>query len=323
MKRFSVFFIFIMLVLLTGCAADRTEDDDRIKIYYLNSSGTGLVYEYVDFECSETNEMITEMITLADRMPSDPTYKKAKPDTILIQDQSFAGGVLTLDFTPDYSMLSQTAELLMRAALVKDFCQIEGVESVCFSVSTRPLFDSRGTIVGNMTSNDFVDVLNRNRSETRKNTFSVYFACNEKNKIKETFFTSVEPIEKTPAEIIIGKLIQGPEDHENADSYGTHGNSYLPYESPENVTATINPDCKLLKIYTKNDICYIDFDKKFLENPEGISDNIMIFAVVNSITSVTGISKVKITVEGAEEKRITVFETDGFLTENIEIVMWE
>lgn len=305
-KTLSLVIALIMLISLTACGISRTEDEGNVVLYYINSLGTGLVTEKADLEAETTDEAVNGMIALIDRAPFDPSFKKPKPDSIRIQDWYIASGIVTLNFTAGYSALSTIDEILMRAAIVKDFCQLEGVEAVSFLVGGRPLSGENGNVVGNMTAANFVDILNRSETETRENMHTLYFPIDDGDELSMALIKVTEPIEKRREEVILEQLIAGPEEDLLSEGF----------------KACINPKCTVLKLKTKNDTCYIDFDKSFLENMPGVSIEAKVFSVVNSIATVTGINKVKITVEGAENKQITEFETDGFLLTNMGIVRW-
>lgn len=306
MKRLSLIILTLLLTLgVTACASNQTTDEEgKTRVYYLNSSGTAIVYETIELNALNPSEAVNAMVALLDRAPADPTLKKVKPDSVLVQDWSLINRVVTLNFTPAYSVIEKSVEILTRAAIVNDFCQIDGVDAVFFQVSGRPLLDYHGEIVGNMKAEKFMDILNRSEKETKDVILAVYFATGNENEIDAVRIKVNVPVDKRTEEIILEQLIAGP--NEALKDAGFFG--------------TIADETEINKVIVKNNICYIDFDKKFLDNPDGISNETKVYSIVNSITGITRINKVKITVEGEENKQITELETDGFLLENPGII---
>ena len=57
---------------------------------------------------------------------------------------------------------------------------------------------------------------------------------------------------------------------------------------------------KVLKTITKDQICYVDLSKEFLNPMEKVSGDVTIYAIVNSLVERAGVNKVMFTVEGNE-----------------------
>lgn len=306
MKKLSLFLVLLAALLsFSGCEEERhPEENGNIKIYYLNSSETALVYETDELDGDSVDEKVNAMVAFLDRTPEDPTNKKVKPESVLIQDWKVEDGVVTINFSPSYSVIDKNVEILVRAAIVRDFCQIEGITGVKIQVGGRPLTDRNGTSLETMKDEDFIDILNRNKNEYRNMMISVYFATGNENEIASVQLKLLVPADQNREEIIVEQLIAGP-------NVGLQAEGFL---------GTIASDCKINKIITKNDTCYVDLNEKFLENPSGISVETKVYSVVNSITAITEINKVKITVNGETYKQISELETDGFLFENPGII---
>lgn len=305
MKRLSLLLVLLAVMFaFVGCAGEKNTEEGNTKLYYLNSSKTALVVERIDMTSTETNDAIAEMVTLLDRAPSDPTLKRPKGDVFMVQDWGLSDGILTLDLSSGYSSIDKIVEILVRAAIVKDFCQIEGVEAVNFYVGGRPLLNGHGEAVKNMKAEDFIDILNRNGSETKVISPTVFFATGNENEIAAVQVRIVAPIDKHIEDIILEQLISGPNEALVAEGF----------------SATMPQDSKVNKIIIKNNICYIDMDYGFLRDTESISMETRVYSLVNSIISLPEINRVKLTVDGEEYKKITEFETEGFLIYNPGII---
>ena len=74
--------------------------------------------------------------------------------------------------------------------------------------------------------------------------------------------------------------------------------------------ATISPDTKLNTIAIKNGICYVSLDTALVDKPVDVTEETLLYSIVNSLTSVPGVNKVQISVNG---------ETDRVLRSNVRL----
>ena len=66
----------------------------------------------------------------------------------------------------------------------------------------------------------------------------------------------------------------------------------------EGAYPTIPPETKLISISTKDGICYVNLDNGFLGQGYDVTEAVPIYSIVNSLTGITGISRVQILVNG-------------------------
>ena len=112
-------------------------------------------------------------------------------------------------------------------------------------------------------------------SQARQTIVSLYFPDKEKQEIKpEARLIDIKEIINTPYEKLLEMLIQGPK------------NDKLERVIPEGT--------KVLKTYMENDCLVIDFSKDFL--------NYMVKSIVNTLTELTEVNKIKILIEGNENE---------------------
>ena len=55
---------------------------------------------------------------------------------------------------------------------------------------------------------------------------------------------------------------------------------------------------KINKVSLKDGICYVDFSKEFLEGRDGVSDDVIVYSVVNSLSDIGNVSKVQFWIDG-------------------------
>lgn len=277
MKRVFIAVILLMAALFTSCSGNE-RDADKLKneyqIYYIDSKSSGIVSEgYVPL--GETKEqLVTELLAVMQKEPTNMIYKKAIPEGVTIMDYRIVDEQLILNFDTKYSELKGIAEVLYRATIVKTFSQIPGIDFVLFNVNGQPLIDSNGNQIGLMTAEFFIE----NTGAEINYKVTLYFANETGDLLKKTrrniFYTGISSIE----ELVINQIINGP--------------------TEVGLYATVPAGTTLLNVSTKESICYVDFNEKFLEKLPDISDDVAIYSIVNTLVELPGINKVQFHING-------------------------
>jgi germination protein M len=107
----------------------------------------------------------------------------------------------------------------------------------------------------------------------------------------------------TIEELVINKLINGP--------------------TATGMYDTIPEGTVLLDVNTKDGICYVDFNEKFLDQLPDISDEIPIYSIVNSLVELPNmkINKVQFKINGEVQASYREnIEFDGFFERNLELI---
>lgn len=290
-KRIFICILLVLILAISGCGkkqtGDKTEENARY-LYYLNNAENQLVTEEYKPSSAEgdtqgqVGEYLEALMTVA---PKNPSYKKAVPESVVVtQVGDVENEQLTLSFNSEYKRLSVTQEILCRAAIVKTLCQVEDVTYVSFLVDGQPLKDSLDKPIGFMTAEDFIDNTGGETKFEQNAIVTLYFSDKAGEKLLETRvrirYDGAVPIEQ----LVIEQLVKGP-----ASIAGVDENEVL---------ATIPEGTKLSKITVKDGICYVDFNEAFLKKRAGISDEIAIYSVVDSLIEIPAVNKVQITVNG-------------------------
>ena len=116
--------------------------------------------------------------------------------------------------------------------------------------------------------------------QLRQTIVSIYFPNKETNEINpEARLIDINEIINSPYEKLINLLIEGPKNEKNKKII------------PENT--------KIQKYYMEGDCLYLDFSSEFLNYNKEEKD-IMIKCIVNTLTELTEVNKVKILINGQE-----------------------
>lgn len=314
-RKILVLLLLVCLCLAAGCSAgeppqefpeespEKTESQG-LKLYYLNDDRTKVLsmpYEIKGYALTtKISNMLTaleavlwtqeELDVLADKNPI--VGFEVKPDELL-----------SLQFAADYSMVHTTTSVLRRAAIVKTLCQLDGISAVEIYLGAQPLLHSNGKPVGMMRAENFVDSTGENTEFYQEENVTVYFADETGEKLLASnlkiIYDGTVPTER----LVVQQLLEGPV---------TQGKQ-----------ATIPGGTVLNRIAVKNGVCYVDFSEEFLEKRDGISAQVTVYSVVNSLAELSGIYKVQILINGESKKNYYNMDFSVALERNLDIVEGE
>ena len=282
MKRalIKILFSIILLlsnVLLASCSNNNNTDKSKkeYQIYYIDSKSYGIVSEGYVPKWNTKEQLVKELLEVLQKEPSNMIYRKAIPEGVSIIDYNIVDEQLIINFDTKYGELKGIIpEVLCRATVVKTMCQIPGIDFVLFNVNNQPLIDSNGVQIGLMTAEFFIE----NTAAETNYKVTLYFANETGDLLRKTtrtiFYTGTSSIE----ELVINQIINGP--------------------TEVGLYATIPAGTTLLNVSTKESICYVDFNEKFLEKLPDVTDEVAIYSIVNSLVELPGINKVQFRING-------------------------
>lgn len=316
-KKYSSFchqriflFAIVIVCLLSACGKKEQEEENKkghYDIYYLNSDETKLVPEDYKAENVSFYELAEELLQAMDNAPKELSLRKVKPDDVIINKVlTDKKGQITIDFGYGYRKMEPVREVLFRAAVVKMLSQIHGVEFIQFYVEGQPLTDQTKKVIGFMSADNFIDNTGRKDNNYQTVSMVLYFSDKDGDRLKETHITKEYDTSVTMEQFVIQQLLQGTDSIE-----GLQGGYY----------DTVPEGTKLIKTTTKEGICYIDFNSSFLNKKEGLSDEVAIYSIVNSLAELSTVSKVQFTIDGVSvEKYGDGMVFDGIFERNLDIV---
>jgi germination protein M len=300
-RKISILTALVLLMfLITSCDNDndKVSDENSVKIYYIDSISNEIVSEKYHPVETEKEELVYELLQAIQTEPKNDIYRSALPNNVKINNAIFSQeNGLSIDFDSAYNELMGIPEVLCRAAVVKTLSQIDGVEYVQFNVNGQPLKDSNSVIVNLMTEDDFIESIGDETNYKVSLFYTNEYGDSLIEHITNIYYYGTSSIE----ELVINQLINGPTD------IGMYH--------------TIPEGTVLIDVNTKDGICYVDFNEKFLENGDSIADEVVIYSVVNSLVELPNITKVQFLING--EVRKTYQENvafDDFFERNLNLV---
>ena len=290
-------------MFLTACTEQQVEVTASHRIYYVNNTDTKLVSVGYEPQREEKEELLAELLYRMSLPADNLTYRIPLSESVqLLEYRMEENGQLTLYFGEGYSSLTGVAEILTRAAIVKTLCQIQEVEHIMFYVNGQPLMKNAEQPVGWMVASDFLDNTGAENDFTQLAYFTVYFANETGDKLKETHLKLEYTGNKTQEQLVLGILIDGPID-ELTDR-----------------KATISEDVAVNQITTKDGICYVDFNAKFMEKLPTVTDSVAVYSVVNTLVELTNVTHVQITVNGETKKVYQSIPLNTLLERKLELI---
>lgn len=281
----SVILTVISLCALTSCDSS-SKEDGTVRIYDVNREWTHLVASTLDLG-EDTKSSLSDG-EIVERCLNRMIVGSKDPDVVgaigkELGDITFRleGSVVTIDFTQKYYNAIITERVLRRAAVVKTLCNLEGVTGVAFTVEGNPIMDSNGQTIGVMTEESFVENDGAQINSYERTTLRLYFADADGTMLKKETEDVVYSSNISMEKLVMEHLVAGPDG--------------------SNVYPTINPECKVMNVTTIDGICYVNLSSQFLTKTTNVSDEVTVYSIVNSLTSLSGINKVQIMIDGETE----------------------
>lgn len=285
--------VLLFLVLMTaffsacqnnnGVANSRADGKNGKMVYFINRDKTRVQGEEFTFQSEGVKEQIPEMIEALSARPFHNELKTSLGKDFNLLAYELKEETLTLNMDEDYKKLSPPEEILVRAALVRSFTQIDGVKYVQFLVETETLTDAGNYPVGLLTADSFVENEGKEINAYDRVNITLYFATEDGSHLISAERQVVYNTNVSMEKMVMEQLIKGP---------AVAG--YYP---------TISPDTKILSVTNKDGTCYVNLSEDFLKLPNGsnITADVAIYSIANTLIDLHNVSRVQIQVGGSSK----------------------
>lgn len=270
--------VLLCLVGLTGCNKKKDVSASPYKIYYLNPEQTGLVEEAYTGETDDPEKAAEEILACLKKGSEGIQEQSVIPDGVDIEDIILEDEKLTLYFNAAYNDMDMVQEVLCRAALVRSLTQINGIDLVGFYVDGEPLTNGKGREYGYFQSDDFVQNTGQSIHSFEETNLVLYFANGDGNKLTAQTVSVKYNSNVAFEKVIVEQLMRGP--------------------SGPDLKETIPKGTKLLSVSIKDGICYLNFDEGLRKIVSGVTPEVVIYSIVNSVIESGAVNKVQISING-------------------------
>lgn len=287
-KLISLAVILMCVPFLGGCGKKSEKEYKGYYLFYIDTNDTKVVYEKFKPEAKTTEGLIDEFIKKMKSKPSEMSMKQVLPDDVQVEDHTMdSKNNLTLYFNSAYSNATGVPEILRRAAIVKNLMQIRGVNAIQIYVSGQPLTDSNMDPVGFMKDTDFIDNTGGETTYTQNTSLTMYFASSSGKALIGVPVTVRYDASMSIEQMVMEQLIKGPSAIKGIDHKKIH--------------PTVPKGTIVNKITVKDSTCFIDLSEDFMNKPDGISDYVAVYSVVDTLTELPGISRVQFSINGEQK----------------------
>jgi germination protein M len=277
-KMIRIFLLLAMLLfLLAGCGKEKNGNDEY-EVFYLNSNVTTLVQGEVKLDHDAGEELVWDLLDALQTQPSDAGMRQTIPTDVQVQGITLATYQITVDFNEAYHNLASIDEILTRAAIVKTLLQNTDYLYVLFTVDGEPLMTESGATVGAMGLDSFVENPGQQINSSQVATLTLYFANADGTALvpetRQVHYSSNTSVDK----LVMEQLIEGPK--------------------VSGAQATIPTGTRLITISTVDGVCYVNFDETFFNQNQEITEQVVLYSIVDSLTELQTIDRVQLSVNG-------------------------
>lgn len=290
MKKISRIILLLLCIgILTACQSEYADTEGTtIELYYLNKEETKVLREEYTVEAETVEAQVEELIGVLSETPENLANKAPISGNVRLLDYRIEESQLSLTFDEYYKELTFTTEVLTRAALVRSFTQLEGIEYVVMQVREETLTDALGVPVGVMSADTFIDNAGEEINAYEEVNLRLYFADESGTRLIEAIRPYMYNTNISLEKLVLEQLIAGPNNEE--------------------LYPTINPDTKVVSATVRDGICYVNLDETFLTQVYNVTAEVTVYSIVNSLIELPNINKVQILING---------ETDISYRENV------
>ena len=275
----KIILVFLLLLIVTfsfGC--DKKSSSDY-KIFYIDIDVTKLIpQDYKPTSTSDKKKLIKELLSQLREKPDNTEARQTIPNNVKINKVSQSDGLVVIDFNKKYKELSTTEEVLCRAGIVRTLLQVNGINKVKFTINGDELLDLSGNVVGYMDEETFVDNPGEQINSIMTEEISLYFANEDGNKLVKENRVVHYSSNISKEKLIMQQLLKGPE--------------------KKGLLATIPKGTQLINVSVSDGVCYVNLDETFKNQNYEITEPVVIYSIVNSLSQVDEVSKVQISING-------------------------
>ncbi len=290
-----------VLLLCAGCQKEpevKGLSEGEYYTYYVNSSGTALVSRIYEPQATDTVGIIEELFAQCQIAPESGEGRRAIPsNVVIVEAPKLEERIVNLYFDNTYTTMDQVTELLCKAAMAKTLTQLETVDYIRIHINGEVYrgFNTYNSNPGEpagpptiqspektlWSGSDFLDNTADDTNKYMQAELVLYFG-NEEGKalvteVREVVYSNTLSMER----VVMNQLLEGPKE--------------------EAMTATLPKNAKVQGVSVRDGVCYVDFDATFLEEPVNVTDQVVIYSIVNSLTELSNVLQVQITVNGSPD----------------------
>ncbi len=314
MKRFKYLLFLLLTVLLTACGETHEEttaypqlEDGQIYAFFMNTDKTDVYPVVYTIEEDQVSDIIRDMIQFLMEKVKTADYQTPIPSSVTYMDTTYDSvqNIARVSFNVLYESVSAEDLLFFKTCVAWSVLQLEDVESISIYLTDLGNPDTEtATTVETFDRDSFTFNFGDRQGYKQSDTIVLFFADETGTMLKE-YEQTIEISNTTSlAKLVVESVINGPEE--------------------EGYTATVSDEIDILNISVNDGICYVDLSEEFYDTANPLTNEVIVYSVVNSLVELPTVSKVQFLKNG--EKTEFFRETmpfDGLFERNLDIVVKE
>ncbi|SER71228.1 GerMN domain-containing protein [Lachnobacterium bovis] len=278
MNKKIILLVILMLISTFSVGCDKKEASDY-KLYYIDIDVTKLMpQDYKATSTTNKEEIVKKLLTCLREKPNIKEARRTIPNEVKINKISLSSGLLVIDFNKKYRKLSTTEEVLCRAGIVRTLLQVNGINKVKFTINGDELLDLSGEVIGYMDEESFVDNPGEQINSIMTEQITLYFANKNGNRLEKETRVVHYSSNISKEKLIMEQLLKGPD--------------------KKGALSTIPKGTQLINISISDGVCYVNLDETFKNQNYEITEPVVIYSIVNSLSQIDEVSKVQISING-------------------------
>lgn len=283
-KKMVCFILSLSMIFsITGCNREEAEKNEY-QIYYMNMDMSKMVAEGYDSSGAEEEALIEELLACLQSAPESSKLRQTIPANVKINGIKKNGVYLHVDFSEQYKDIKPEEEIFIRAAIVKTLTQVPTCLLVAFTVNSEPLLAHDGSLVGSMSADSFVENPGKQINSSMETTLNLYFSSKEGTELVKEMRKVHHSTNISMEKLIVEQLIEGPKKSSNL--------------------ATVPSGTKIISVSVVDGVCYVNLSDSFKSQNAEVTEEIVLYSIVNSLTELPSVSKVQISVNGNTDGNI-------------------
>ncbi len=195
----------------------------------------------------------------------------ALPQGVTVQGWTQENRIITLSLSANFLETDPMSQTIAACCAALTLCQLEGVEAVTITAGGQTLFSSlvpEDALLSDTDTDPYVRQLR------------LYFSDGDGRYLVSEYHTLTLGEDTSPERYVVEELLRGPNSSE--------------LKSP------IPADTRLLSCATVDSVCVVNLSEEFLSNRPQTArgERLAIYAIVNSLTALSGVDSVNILVDG-------------------------
>ncbi|MGN0435387.1 MAG: GerMN domain-containing protein [Wujia sp.] len=290
MKKFVTIILSIALVMSLAACGKKEEKtvlsyspgESLICIYY--PQGNEVLCREEKYQLKQpdsVNASVEEVMSiLAENIDNGMEYK-----TYMISED----GELSLEFQRT-GECSDEYELLTKAAVVQTLLQINDIKNIIIEVS-----DQEGVSLSEnrYNRNSFFFYGYDSEMELNTTTLRLYYADESGEKLTSSYYTFKNQIDISIPEQVIEELVN---------------------------MGALPKGTKVENLSINSGVCYLQLSDNFKKSINGVKSEVVLYSVVNSLVSISGIDSVKLSFESGDNLYMGKYDISIPLFMNVDIV---